>query len=104
MATLCLGDVDCAAPLLREWLGGDWGMLFSHPADFEDAGLEQDRWLEILRDAFAARGVRPIACRRPAGDADAGWAGQLRHDHRLVRIGPGADAPGHGRSSRHGTA
>jgi hypothetical protein len=86
MATLCLGDIDCSAPLLRDWLGGDWGLLFSHPMDFQDGGMEHDRWLEILRDEFRARSVRPLACRRAAGDADASWVGELIHDHRLVRL------------------
>ena len=86
MATLCLGELDCSAPLLREWLDGDWALLFSHPADFEDEGLERDRWLEILRDEFRARGVRPVACRRAAGDADGSWAAELIGDHRLLRL------------------
>jgi alkyl hydroperoxide reductase subunit AhpC len=90
MATLCLGEVDCSAPLLREWLDGDWALLFSHPADFEDEGLERDRWLEILRDEFRARGVRPVACRRAAGDADGSWAAELIGDHRLLRLEPAA--------------
>ena len=67
MATLCIGEVDCSTPLLRDWLAGDWALLFSHPVDFQDQGLEHDRWLDILRDEFRARGVKPIACRRPAG-------------------------------------
>jgi hypothetical protein len=86
MATLCLGEVDCSAPLLREWLAGDWALLFSHPGDFQDQGLERDRWLEILRDEFRARGVRPVACQRTAGDADGSWAAELIGDHRLLRL------------------
>jgi alkyl hydroperoxide reductase subunit AhpC len=94
MATLCVGEVDCSAPLLREWLGGDWALLFSHPEDFQDQGLERDRWLEILRDEFRARGVRPVACRRASGDADGSWVGELICDHRLLRLGAAAAASG----------
>jgi hypothetical protein len=91
MAILCLGEVDVSAPLLRDWLGGDWALLFSHPADFQDQGLERDRWLEILRDEFRARGVRPVACSQSAdpaagAGADDSWAGELISDYRLLRL------------------
>ncbi len=62
MTTLCIGEVECSAPLLREWLAGDWGLLFSHPQDFQDQGLESDRWLAILCEEFRVRGVKPLAC------------------------------------------
>lgn len=87
MATLCLGDVDCSTPVLRDWLSGDWALLFSHPDDFQYRGLEDDRWLEILLDEFRARGVRPLACARTAADADVGWVSQLICDQRFVRLG-----------------
>ncbi len=89
MATLCLGEIDGSAPLLRDWLGGDWALLFSHPADFQDQGLERDRWLEILRDEFRVRGVRPVACSQTAdagAGADDSRAGELISDYRLLRL------------------
>jgi len=98
MATLCLGSIDPSAPLLRDWMGEDWGLLFSHPLDFQDQGTEYDRWLGILRKEFRASRVRPLACRRPLVDADASWVGELTCDHRLIRLespdASGADTRG----------
>jgi alkyl hydroperoxide reductase subunit AhpC len=75
-----------AGPLLRDWLHGDWAMLFSHPVDFQYQGLEIDRWLSILRDEFRSRGVRPLACRRGAVELDSSWVSDLIADRGLVRV------------------
>jgi alkyl hydroperoxide reductase subunit AhpC len=85
MATLWVNGE--TGPLLREWLQGDWAMLFSHPIDFQYQGLETDRWLSILREEFCAREVRPLACRRSLSDLDASWASDLVEDHSLLRLG-----------------
>jgi hypothetical protein len=94
MATLCLDDVEGAAPLLRDWLSGDWALLFSHPEDFQDQGLEVDRWQQILRDEFRLRAVRPLACRASAAAAERSWVGEMVCDHRLLRLEPDAGADG----------
>jgi len=85
MATLWVNGE--TGPLLREWLQGDWAMLFSHPIDFQYQGLETDRWLSILREEFCAREVRPLACKRSLSDLDASWASDLVEDHTLLRLG-----------------
>jgi hypothetical protein len=87
MATLLVDGE--TGPLLGEWLHGDWAILFSHPLDFQYQGLENDRWLAILREEFGARGVRPLACRREASEPDTGWATDLTGDRSLLRLGPG---------------
>jgi hypothetical protein len=89
MATLWMNAE--TGPLLRDWLQGDWAMLFSHPIDFQYQGLETDRWLSILREEFCAREVRPLACKRSLSERDAGWTSDLLEDHSLLRLG-GADA------------
>ncbi|HEY6453619.1 MAG TPA: hypothetical protein VIX87_13595 [Steroidobacteraceae bacterium] len=85
MATLWVtGETGTA---LRDWLHGDWAMLFSHPADFQYHGLEVDRWLSILRDEFCARGVRPLACQNAPAALDASWVSALLEDRSLLRLG-----------------
>jgi alkyl hydroperoxide reductase subunit AhpC len=96
MATLCI-DAD-SGPRLRDWLQGDWAIVFSHPADFQYHGLESDRWLAILRAEFAARAVRALGFRRDALASEAGWTGDLTGDRTLVRL-DGAEASS--RALRH---
>jgi alkyl hydroperoxide reductase subunit AhpC len=84
MATLWIdGD---RGTRLRDWLQGDWAIVFSHPSDFRYDGLESDRWLAILRSEFVSRGVRPLACRRGAAEVDAGWTSELDGDGAPVRL------------------
>jgi len=92
MATLCLGNMHCSAPLLRDWLCGDWGIVFSHPVDFQDSSIEYDRWLAIVRDEFRSRAVRPMACSLLADDVDASWASALMRDQRPIRLHPACTA------------
>jgi len=101
MATLWLNEAaaegssdlcSSASPALREWLAGDWGLVFSHPDDFQSGGLEIDRWLSILRDEFFRRGVRPLACTRAPPTRDTSWVSQIVSDERVVVLRESAAA------------
>jgi len=86
MATLYLDHINRSLPTLREWLDGKWGLLLSHPNDFEDHGLEKDRWLEILQASFRTSGVKPIAYRYTSGEPDRDWVSHVTDDERRVRL------------------
>ena len=86
MATLYLEHINQSLPSLREWLDGKWGLLLSHPSDFEEHSLERDRWLEILGVAFRDSAVKPIAFRYESGEPDRSWVGVVSADERRVRL------------------
>jgi alkyl hydroperoxide reductase subunit AhpC len=75
-------------PTLRDWLAGQWGLIFSHPEDFQESGLEleQDRWLVVLAHEFRAAGVRPLSCQPRSGRADASWVSKLTGDQWFVQL------------------
>lgn len=59
--------------LLRKWLRGRWGLLFSHPDDFATYGFEVDRWIQQVKETFQAESIASLAVgRRAAGDRS-GW-------------------------------
>jgi alkyl hydroperoxide reductase subunit AhpC len=45
----------------HEWLGNDWGMLFSHPADFTPVCTTELGKTALLKGEFEKRGVKVIA-------------------------------------------
>ena len=49
----------CLAGDLPRRQDGDWCLLFSHPGDFEQRGFERARWLDLVRERFAAQRVMP---------------------------------------------
>jgi alkyl hydroperoxide reductase subunit AhpC len=67
--SLRLGDTapdfiqDSTAGEIRfhEWLGANWGVLFSHPADFTPVCTTELGLTAKLKDEFAKRGVKAIA-------------------------------------------
>lgn len=68
MATLSLARRDvcfdaklATAASLFDWLDGRWGLVFSHPDDFATFDLEADRWLALVKEAFANTNVRALA-------------------------------------------
>ncbi|HKQ83653.1 MAG TPA: hypothetical protein VJS42_15785 [Steroidobacteraceae bacterium] len=68
MATLSLARRDvcfdaklATAASLFDWLDGRWGLVFSHPDDFATFDLEADRWLALVKEAFANANVRALA-------------------------------------------
>jgi alkyl hydroperoxide reductase subunit AhpC len=58
---------------LSRWLRGNWAVVFSHANDFACTSLESDRWLIVVKHAFASAHVRPLACARDPASLPANW-------------------------------
>jgi hypothetical protein len=59
--------------LLKKWLRGRWALVFSHPDDFANYGFEADRWIDHVKEAFAADSIAAIAIKTRAPGDPAGW-------------------------------
>lgn len=79
--SLRLGDIapdfeqDSSEGRIRfhEWLGGSWGVLFSHPADFTPVCTTELGFTAKLEDEFGKRGVKAIALSVDAVDSHIKW-------------------------------
>jgi alkyl hydroperoxide reductase subunit AhpC len=74
MATLTLShttDVTSAGAQkvrLREWLGGQWAVLFSNPEDFAPHPTTPEGFITLLADDFAACGAKPLSLDEGSGE------------------------------------
>ena len=59
--------------LLRKWLRGRWALVFSHPDDFANYGFEADRWVDQVKEAFAADSIAAVAISTRSPGDHAGW-------------------------------
>lgn len=61
----------------HDWLGGDWGVLFSHPKDFTPVCTTELGRMAHLAPEFAARGVKVIGLSVDPVDRHALWANDI---------------------------
>ena len=59
---------------LHDWLGDDWGVLFSHPKDFTPVCTTELGYLASIKPEFDRRGVKVIGLSVDATDDHERWA------------------------------
>lgn len=71
-AMTTVGDID-----FHEWLGADWGILFSHPADFTPVCTTELGAAAKLKEEFDQRGVKMIAISVDRVEDHRQWIGDI---------------------------
>ncbi len=67
-----------AGPInFHEWLGGSWGVLFSHPADFTPVCTTELGTVANIEEEFEKRGVKIIALSVNSVDDHEGWIADI---------------------------
>jgi len=61
----------------HEWLGDDWGMLFSHPADFTPVCTTELGTMAKIKPEFDRRGVKVIAISLDDVDSHSKWINDI---------------------------
>lgn len=85
MATLRLGDTapdfeqDSSAGRIRfyDYLGDQWGVLFSHPADYTPVCTTELGYTAKLADEFAKRNVKVLALSVDDSTSHKGWIADI---------------------------
>lgn len=71
-AKTSLGDID-----FYEYLGGSWGILFSHPADYTPVCTTELGRTAALKEEFVKRDVKVLALSVDPVDKHLGWIGDI---------------------------
>jgi len=90
--TIRLGDIapdfqqaSSEGPIqFHEWLGNQWGVLFSHPADYTPVCTTELGLTAKLKDEFAQRGVKAIALSVDPVESHHGWIKDINETQNTV--------------------
>lgn len=90
--TIRLGDIapdfqqaSSVGPIqFHEWLGNQWGVLFSHPADYTPVCTTELGLTAKLKDEFAQRGVKAIALSVDPVESHHGWIKDINETQNTV--------------------
>lgn len=78
---------------LRRWLCGSWAVVFSHANDFACTSLESDRWLIVVKQAFASARVRPLACSLDPASLPTNWVLEVGGTNTIIPREPTRYSP-----------
>jgi len=82
-AQTTVGDID-----FYEYLGNDWGVLFSHPADYTPVCTTELGKTAALKEEFAKRGVKVLALSVDPLDKHHGWINDINETQQVEVLFP----------------
>ena len=76
-------DTDKGPMKFHEWLGGSWGILFSHPADYTPVCTTELGRVQQLYKEFENRGCKVAALSIDTAESHKGWIGDIKDYNKL---------------------